>query len=121
MKLVAAITLSAAGLVLPSAALAQAGPYNDPTPGSASILGSDYSTAEREIRSADVSPYDPARSINLGIVFAKTGHPDKAAREFREVLSEDDVQIVVASGKTYSSHDVASRALAALEAGKLGK
>ena len=54
-------------------------------------------------------------------MFAKTGQQDKAAREFREVLREDDVQIVVASGKTYSSHDVASRALAALEAGKLGK
>ena len=97
------------------------GPYNDPTPGSASILGSNYSAAEREIRLADVSPYDPARSINLGVVFAKTGQPDKAAREFRQVLSEEDVQIVVASGKTYSSHEVASRALAALEAGKLGK
>jgi hypothetical protein len=36
-------------------------------------------------------------------------------------LREDDVQIVVANGKTYSSHDVASRALAQLEAGTLGK
>ncbi len=121
MKQVALAFLSVAGLVLPSAGLAQSGPYNDPTPGAASILGSNYSSAEREIRSADVSPYDPARSINLGIVFAKTGQRDKAAREFREVLREDDVQIVVASGKTYSSHDVASRALASLEAGTLGK
>jgi Flp pilus assembly protein TadD len=119
MKLVTALTLSAAGLVLPSASLAQPGPYNDPAPGSASILSSDYANAEREIRSADVSPYDPARSINLGIIFAKTGRADKAAREFRQVLNEEDVQIVVANGKTYSSHDVASRALAALQSGAL--
>ena len=119
MKFVTTAILSAAGLVIPAAGLAQMAPYNDPTPGSASIMGSNYSTAEKEIRSADVSPYDPARSINLGIVFAKTGHPDKAAREFHQVLREDDVQIVVANGKTYSSHDVASRALAALEAGQL--
>ena len=115
------VILSVAGLILPSAALAQPAPYNDPTPGSASIMSSNYSAAENEIRSADVSPYDPARSINLGVVFAKTGHPDKAAREFRQVLREDDVQIVVANGKTYSSHDVAARALAQLEAGTLGK
>jgi Flp pilus assembly protein TadD len=113
--------LSLAALAVPAAALAQAGPYNDPAPGSASILSSDYATAEREVRSADVSPYDPARSINLGIIFAKTGRADKAAREFRQVLSEDDVSIVVANGKTYSSHEVASKALAALEAGQLGK
>lgn len=84
-------------------------------------MTSNYANAEREIRSADVSPYDPARSINLGIVFAKTGRPDKAEREFRQVLGEEDVPIVVANGKTYSSHDVASRALAALQSGALGK
>lgn len=121
MKLTTAIGLSAAGLILPSPSLAQLAPYNDPAPGSASILGSNYGVAEQEIRSANVSPYDPARSINLGIVFAKTGRADKAEREFRQVLSEEDVSIVVANGKTYSSHAVASRALAALESGQLTK
>ena len=111
--------LSVAALVVPGTAFAQLAPYNDPTPGSASIMSSDYATAEKEVRSADVSPYDPARSINLGIIFAKTGRPDKAEREFRQVLNEEDVSIVVANGKTYSSHEVASRALASLKAGTL--
>jgi hypothetical protein len=119
MKLVFAVALATTGLVISSPSLAQMAPYNDPAPGSASILGSDYATAEREIRTADVSPYDPARSINLGIIFAKTGRADKAAREFRQVLSEEDVPIVVASSKTYSSHEVASRALAELQSGVL--
>lgn len=121
MKLPTAIAFAAAGAGLATASVAQMAPYNDPTPGSASILSSNYANAEREIRSADVSPYDPGRSINLGIVFAKTGHPDKAAREFRQVLAEDDVQIVVANGKTYSSHAVANRALAELQAGVFAK
>ncbi len=119
MKHATLIALSAGVVAVPTAAFAQMAPYNDPTPGSASIMSSNYANAEREIRSADVSPYDPARSINLGIVLAKQGHPDKAAREFRQVLNEEDVSIVVASGKTYSSHEVASRALAALESGAL--
>jgi Flp pilus assembly protein TadD len=110
-----------AGMLISTAVTAQPRPSSEPAPGSAAIMKSDFSTAEREIRGADVSPYDPARSINLGIVFAKTGRADKAEREFREVLREDDVQIIVANGKTYSSHDVASRALAALQSGALSK
>ena len=112
---------AAAACTSAPAAAAQLGPTREAAPGYSSLLKSDYSSAEKEIRAANVSAYDPARSINLGVVFAKTGHPDNAAREFRQVLREDDVQIVVANGKTYSSHDVAARALAQLEAGTLGK
>ena len=100
-----------------TAGLAQA--YNEPAPGSAAIMSSDFATAEREIRGADLSPYDPARSLNLGVVFANMGERAKAEREFRQVLSEEDVQIIVASGGTYSSHDVARRALAELDRGIL--
>lgn len=121
MAITSGIAFAAAGLLFSTAATAQYASSNDPAPGTASIMNSDYASAEREIRSADVSPYDPARSINLGIVFAKTGHPDKAAREFRQVLSEDDVQIVVANGRTYSSHQVAEHALAELESGVLSR
>lgn len=110
---------TAAALLLPAPALAQYLPQNDPAPGASSLLSSNFSSAEREIRGADVSKYDPARSINLGIAFAKTGQIDKARREFNQALREDDVQLIVANGQSYSSHEVARRALSALHGGVL--
>ena len=119
MKILCTIVVAAAGLSLSTVSTAQPSPTNDPAPGAAAIMNSDYSAAVKEIQSSDTSPYDPARSINLGIAFAKTGETAKAEREFRQVLNEDDVQIVVANGGTYSSHQVAWRALDALKSGVL--
>ena len=121
MKIFTAIALAAAGVSLPVGAFAQLATVNDPAPGATAIMNSDYSAAVKEIQSAPVSPYDPARSINLGIAFAKMGDAAKAEREFRQVLNEEDVQIVVANGGTFSSHEVASRALDSLKAGALSR
>jgi Flp pilus assembly protein TadD len=112
---------TAAAFLLPAPALAQYLPQNDPAPGASSLMSSNFSSAEREIRGADVSRYDPARSINLGIAFAKTGQVEKAQREFNQVLREDDVQLVVANGRSYSSHEVAQRALDAMHGGVLSQ
>jgi hypothetical protein len=109
------------GLLLAAPAAAQFATVNDPAPGFGSLLSSDYSKAEREIRSANVSAYDPARSINLGIALAKTGRPADAAAQFRSVLVESDVEMVVANGETVMSHDVARRALAALQDGTFNR
>jgi Flp pilus assembly protein TadD len=114
---------------LPTAALLIATPagadqfsqVNDPAPGAASLLNSDYANAEREIRAANVSKYDPARSINLGIALAKQGRRDDAAKQFNRVLMEQDVEMVVADGQTVMSHEVAQRALTALENGVLSR
>lgn len=111
--------LPAAALLVTSPASAQISTVNDPAPGYSSLLRSDYSTAEKEIRSANVSVYDPARSINLGIALAKQGNRPAAATEFNRVLTEEDVEMVVADGQTVMSHDVARRALAALQNGPL--
>ena len=119
MKLLISTALTA--LLVASPASAQLGQVNDPAPGYSSLLRSDYSTAEREIRSANVWAYDPARSINLGIALAKQGHRGEAATEFNRVLTEEDVEMVVANGQTVMSHDVARRALAALENGPLSR
>lgn len=111
-----------AALLVSAPAAAQVGnTVNDPAPGYTSLLGANYGNAEREIRSANVSAYDPARSINLGIALAKTGRPDEAAKAFRSVLLEDDVEMVVADGQTVMSHDVAHRALAALQSGTFNR
>jgi len=100
---------------------AQMGTTNQPAPGYSSLLKSDFSSAEREIRSSGVSPYDPARSINLGIALAKTGRPAEAEAAFRSVLKEDDVEMIIANGQTVMSHDLAYRALAALKNGPLSQ
>lgn len=110
-----------AALIASTPAAAQLVTSDDPAPGYSSILNSNYSNAEREIRSAQTSPTDPARAINLGIVLAKTGHRDEAAVQFQRVLTQEDVQFVVANGSAVSSHEVAQRALAALQNGVLAR
>ena len=111
-----------AALLATAPATAQVGAtVNDPAPGYTSLLGANYANAEREIRSADVSVYDPARSINLGVALAKTGRNEEAAKQFRSVLLENDVEMVVANGQTVMSHDVAHRALAALQDGTFSR
>lgn len=103
------------------AAAAQLGSYNDPAPGYSSLLHSDFTNAEREIRGSKVAAGDPAAAINLGIALAKTGRRAEAAEQFRSVLMKDDVEMVVANGETVMSHAVAKRALASLQNGVLSR
>jgi len=103
------------------AAAAQLGSYNDPAPGYSSLLHSDFTNAEREIRGSKVSAGDPAAAINLGIALAKTGRRAEAADQFRSVLMQEDVEMVVANGETVMSHAVAERALASLQNGALSR
>lgn len=110
-----------AAMITSPAAAAQPAPFNDPAPGASALMSTDYASAVREIRAAPVSPYDPARSLNLGIALAKSGDTAAAAKAFQSVLMEDDVEFVVANGQTAMSHDVARRALAALQAGDLSR
>jgi len=111
--------LPAALVIASPAAGAQFGSYNDPAPGASSLMHSDFANAEREIRGAKVDASDPARAINLGIALAKTGRKDEAAQQFRSVLMQDDVEMVVADGQTVTSHVLAERALASLQSGVL--
>jgi len=121
MEMVMKALLLAAVLLIPAPAVAQFAQVNDPAPGSASLMSSDYASAEREIRAANVSKYDPARSMNLGIALAKQGRKDDAAKQFNKVLLEADVEMVVADGKTVMSHDLARYALASLTSGVLSR
>jgi len=110
-----------AALLIPAPAVAQFAQVNDPAPGYSSLLGADYATAEREIRASNVSKYDPARSINLGVALAKQGRKADAAKQFNRVLMEADVEMVVANGKSVMSHDLARYALASLDSGVLSR
>ena len=111
--------LPASALLVPGPANAQLGSYNDPAPGASSLMRSDFTNAEREIRGAAVAADDPARAINLGIALAKTGRRGEAAQLFNSVLAQEDVAMIVADGQTVMSHDLAARALASLQNGVL--
>jgi Flp pilus assembly protein TadD len=121
MKALILAALPTTALLAATPAAAQFAQVNDPAPGAASLLNSDYGNAEREIRAANVSKYDPARAINLGIALAKQGQKDAAAKQFNRVLMESDVEMVVANGETVMSHEVAQRALASLQNGALSR
>src|SRR5437868_6809799 len=99
--------LPAAALLVPGPASAQLSTVNDPAPGYSSLMRSDFTTAEREIRGANVAADDPARAINLGIALAKTGRRAEAAQQFNSVLAKDNVEMIVADGQTVMSHDLA--------------
>src|SRR6476620_5835543 len=110
MKPVILAALPALVISYPAAA-AQLGSYDDPAPGYSSLLHSEFTNAEREIRGSKVAAGDPAAAINLGIALAKTGRREEAAQQFRSVLMQEDVEMVVANGETLMSHAVAERAL----------
>ncbi len=78
------------------------------------IMKSDFEAAERQIRNSGLSKTDAGRSLNLGFVLAKTGRTDQAARLFQRVLSEDEVELILADDSAISSHDAARLALSAL-------
>ena len=115
MKAFILAALPALVIAAPSAA-AQLGSYNDPAPGYSSLLHSDFTNAEREIRGSKVAVGDPAAAINLGIALLA-----EAAEQVRSVLGQEDVEMVVANGETVMSHAVAERALASLQSGVLSR
>jgi len=78
------------------------------------IMNADFAEAERRLDDFRVHERDPARLINLGYVFSKTGRVEAAARLFEQVLEEDNVELILADGRTMSSHDIARAELKAL-------
>ncbi len=121
MKALIFAALPAAALLASGPANAQVSSTNDPAPGASSLMHSDFTTAEREIRAAPVAANDPARAINLGIALAKTGRRGEAAQLFQSVLMQDDVEMIVADGQTVMSHQLAERALQSLQNGALSR
>ena len=110
----AIVIFAAAGLSAAASAQSSEIEYPAGSIGTDAILSGDYATAERQIRESEISKYDPARALNLGLVLVKTGRSDRALKQFRRVLLEDDVDLVLADGKTISSHAAARQALARL-------
>ena len=82
------------------------------------IMSADFAEAERQLDDFRVHKHDPARLINLGYVLSKTGRAEAASRLFQQVLEEDSVDLILADGRTMSSHEIARAELRDLQAGR---
>lgn len=120
MKILAAATILAATA---SAAAAEDREieYPEGALGYRALMSQDYSTAEQQLRAYAAHKNDPARLINLGYVLAKTGQLDKAEQQFKQALSADSVELIVADGSTVESRELARRALETLKSQGFGR
>jgi lipopolysaccharide biosynthesis regulator YciM len=63
-----------------------------------------------------VSQNDPAKRINLGQAYARTGRTKEAAALFKAAMqSREDLDLVLADGRVMSSKEAARQALARLQ------
>lgn len=114
-SLVGVAILAATVVAAPALAEPAEVEYPQGSLGYSALLDSDYARAEAQLRSDNgVSSSDPARLINLGQVLARTGRTGEAARLFKQVRSSDNVEVVLADGRTMGSQEAANRALRAL-------
>lgn len=81
------------------------------------MISGDYSRAEQQLRNDNrVARNDPARLINLGQVLAKTGRSAEAADLFTQAMNGEEIELILADGRSMSSREAARRALMTLQA-----
>lgn len=90
--------------------------YKEGALGYAALTGGDYRAAEDQLNRLDgVEKDDPARLINLGQVYAKTGRFEEARRAYIAAMKSDrSFDVVLADGRVVSSREAARMALARL-------
>lgn len=90
--------------------------YKEGALGYAALTGGEYRKAETQLNRMDgVTRDDPARLINLGQVYAKTGRFEEARRAYMAAMKSDkSFDVVLADGRVLSSRDAARMALAQL-------
>ncbi len=82
------------------------------------IAAGDYGRAEARLKAeVRIARDDPARLINQGHVFAKTGRLAEAARQFRKAMEADEIELILADGRVMSSREAARRALQSVSVG----
>lgn len=113
--LLLAVALGAAGAGQAAAQQAEIG-YPKGSLAYKAIAAGDYSKAERRLRSEVRVPRDdPARLLNYGYVLAKTGRAAAAASLFEQAIQGDEIELILADGRTISSREAARRALLRLK------
>jgi tetratricopeptide (TPR) repeat protein len=82
----------------------------------AAIARGDYERAETMLERSPLPEAHPARLMNLGTVYARTGRQDLARQTWLRVLrSERDAMVETAEGRYASARDLARQALAGVE------
>ncbi len=90
--------------------------------GYAAMMSRDYVTAEAQLRALNgVDANDPARLINLGQLLIRTGRQAEGAALLDQARKDEDIELVLADGRTMSSRDVARRALATVTTSYAGR
>lgn len=81
------------------------------------LVAGDSERAIKQILSNDeFSRHDPARLINLGQAYVRTGRTSEAERLFTHAIqSRDEVDLILADGRVMSSKVVARQALSSLQ------
>jgi tetratricopeptide (TPR) repeat protein len=101
---------------LASAAVAEPGGeigYPKGSLGYDALVSANYSAAERQILSdSRIAKNDPARLINLGQVYAKTGRTAEAIRVLEQAMRAEDIELILANGEVVGSREAARKALA---------
>lgn len=110
--------LAAAMAVVPAMASAQAVEEGFPR-GSlavAAIDQGDWNRAEALLRTSSLGDQDPARLINLGAVYMRTGRTGEALAAWRQALASNrHSEVETLSGGFRSTRDIARDALARYE------
>lgn len=79
------------------------------------LVQADYATAERQLLLDDsTARNDPAKLINLGQIYWKTGRIEMAVRVLEEAARSEDMELILADGSVVSSRDAARKTLEAI-------
>lgn len=91
--------------------------YPNGSIGYEALVAGDNQRAIDEILSNNrISRHDPARLINLGQAYARTGRINEARAMFNAALEKrDQIDLVLADGRVMNSKDAASLALSKLQ------
>lgn len=81
--------------------------------GLAAIQEGDLARAEAQLKNAKgVEASDPARLINLGQVYARTGRYHEAVKAYKAAMKrEDPFDVILTDGREMSTHEAARLAL----------
>ena len=76
------------------------------------MVDRDWSAAEQQLaKSKATLGDDPARLLQLAEVYRVTGRSADTESLYKQVLSEDDMKLVLADGRIVSAHGIASTRL----------
>ncbi|MEE4350974.1 MAG: hypothetical protein V2J26_12170 [Pacificimonas sp.] len=99
-------------LLLGTAAQAGEVGYEEGSLGFEQMVAGDWLAAEQKLNaSADELGADPARLLQLAEVYRVTGREGDADALYRQVLSSEDMTLVLADGRIVSAHNIASMRL----------